>query len=107
MALLTRTQHPDTLGSKERAQLPSGTDLVDSEHVEVGDVVFLSVFDPRPALLLVYQLADVLVHKLALYEKRQIRLKTWQVSNLDTSQIASFLCINLMKYGVPTIFLYH
>lgn len=44
----------------------SGTDLVDGEHVEVGDVVFLSVLDPGAALLLVNELADVLVHKLAL-----------------------------------------
>lgn len=44
----------------------SGTHLVDGEHVEVGDVVFLSVLDPGAALLLVDQLADVLVHKLAL-----------------------------------------
>lgn len=46
-----------------------GTDLVNCEHVEVGDVVFLGVFDPCPALLLIDQLSNVLVYKLALFEK--------------------------------------
>lgn len=87
---MTRSQRPDTLGSTEQAQLLSGTDLVDGEHVEVCDVVFLSILDPRPALLLVYQLADVLVHKLALFEKRQIRLKTCKVSELDAPQSPLF-----------------
>lgn len=44
----------------------SGTDLIDGEHVEVGDVVLLRVLDSRPALLFIDQLADVLVDKLAL-----------------------------------------
>jgi len=50
-----------------------GTDLVDGEHVEVRDVVLVGVLDPRPALLLVDQLSDVLVHKLALFEKADRR----------------------------------
>lgn len=40
--------------------------LVQSQHVEVTDVVLLSVSDPRPALLLVDHLAHVLAHKLTL-----------------------------------------
>lgn len=40
--------------------------LVDGEHVEVGDVVFMSVLDPGSALLLVDQLSNVLVDELAL-----------------------------------------
>lgn len=50
-----------------------GTNLVDGEHVKVGDVVLLGVLDPRPALLLVNQLADVLVHKLTLLKKCHVR----------------------------------
>lgn len=50
--------------------------LVDGEHVEICDVVLLGVLDPRPALLLVYQLSDVLVHKFALFEKRHVRPAT-------------------------------
>lgn len=40
--------------------------LVQSQHVEVTDVVLLCVFDPRPALLLVDHLPDVLGHEVAL-----------------------------------------
>lgn len=43
--------------------------LVDSEHVKVGDIVLLGELDPGVALLLVDQLADVLVDKLALSEE--------------------------------------
>lgn len=43
--------------------------LVDGEHVEVGDIVLLGELDPGAALLLVDQLADVLVDKLALSEE--------------------------------------
>lgn len=50
--------------------------LVDGEHVEICDVVLLGVLDPRPALLLVYQLSDVLVHKFTLFEKRHVRPAT-------------------------------
>lgn len=53
---------PHTLEPKP----PPPTHLIDGEHVEVSGVVLLGVLDPRPALLLVDQLADVLVHKLAL-----------------------------------------
>lgn len=52
------------------SQTRSGTDLIDGQHVEVGDVVLLGVLDSGPALLLVDQLADVLVHKLALRDIR-------------------------------------
>jgi len=44
--------------------------LVQSQHVEVADVVLLGVSDPGPALLLVNHLPDVLAHKLALEAKR-------------------------------------
>lgn len=60
------TRHAGTPGAKTR----SGTDLIDGQHVEVGDVVLLGVLDSRPALLLIDQLADVLVHKLALRHTR-------------------------------------
>lgn len=46
----------------------AGAHLIDGEHVEVGDVVLLGQLDPGAALLLVDQLADVLVDKLALLE---------------------------------------
>lgn len=78
MVLLLRKQHPDTVRSKKTLLSPRmytctrdavGTDLVDGEHVEVGNVVFLGVFDPCPALLLINQLSNVLVHKLALFER--------------------------------------
>lgn len=45
------------------------TDLIDGQHVEVGDVVLVGRLDSRSALLLVDQLADVLVNKLALFDK--------------------------------------
>lgn len=45
--------------------------LVDGEHVEISDVVLLGVLDPRPALLLINQLSDVLVDKLALLDVPQ------------------------------------
>lgn len=43
--------------------------LVQSQHVEVADVVLLGVSDPGPALLLVDHLPDVLAHKLTLGRK--------------------------------------
>lgn len=46
----------------------SGAHLIDGEHVEVGDIVLLGQPDPGAALLLVDQLADVLIDKLALLE---------------------------------------
>lgn len=65
--MLRRTQHADRHTLEPKAcDSCSGTDLIDGEHVEVGDVVLLGVLDSRPALLFVDQLADVLVHKLAL-----------------------------------------
>lgn len=76
--LLQRTQHLDTLWSKyifPHVQF-FAAHLVDGEHVEICDVVLLGVLDPRPALLLVYQLSDVLVHKFALFEKRHVRPAT-------------------------------
>lgn len=77
--LLQRTQHLDTLWSKYIyiSTCPVfAAHLVDGEHVEICDVVLLGVLDPRPALLLVYQLSDVLVHKFALFEKRHVRPAT-------------------------------
>lgn len=40
--------------------------LVYSEHVKVGDIILLCVFDPGHALFLVNQFTDILIHKLAL-----------------------------------------
>lgn len=40
--------------------------LVQGQHVEVTDVVLLSMPDPRPALLLVDHLSHILAHKLPL-----------------------------------------
>lgn len=73
MALLSSVRRPDTMRAKHTPNIQFGTNLVNGEHVEVGDVVFLGVLDPRPALLLVDQLSDVLVHKLTLFEKCHIR----------------------------------
>lgn len=43
--------------------------LVQGQHVEVTDVVLLSVSDPRPALLLIDHLSHILAHKLTLRGK--------------------------------------
>lgn len=43
--------------------------LIQSQHVEVTDVVLLGVSDPGPALLLINHLSHVLAHKLALGRK--------------------------------------
>ena len=45
--------------------------LVHSQHVEVGDVVLVSLFDPTPALVVIDQVADILVDKLALIKAEQ------------------------------------
>lgn len=73
MVLLSSVRRPDTMRAKHTPNIQFDTNLVNGEHVEVGDVVFLGVLDPRPALLLVDQLSDVLVHKLTLFEKCHIR----------------------------------
>lgn len=44
--------------------------LIQREHVEVADVVLLSVSDPGSTLLLVDHLAHVLAHKRTLKEQR-------------------------------------
>lgn len=46
--------------------------LVQSQHVEVADVVLLSMSDPRPALLLVDHLSHILAHKVTLRRKKQL-----------------------------------
>lgn len=40
--------------------------LVNSEHIEMCDVVLLSIFDSGSALLLVYQFTHIFIHKLSL-----------------------------------------
>lgn len=64
----TAPGHPAEQKSTSNFRLT--TNLVDGEHVEIRDIILLGVFDPRPALLLVYQLSNVLVYKLALFEKQ-------------------------------------
>lgn len=48
--------------------------LVQGQHVEVTDVVLLSVSDPRPALLLIDDLSHILAHKLTLRGKSIFQL---------------------------------
>ena len=40
--------------------------LVNGQHVEVGDVVLMSVYDSLATFLLINQLSNVLIHKLTL-----------------------------------------
>lgn len=60
----------------EAACLPACCEryLVQSQHVEVTDVVLLSMSDPRPALLLVDHLSHILAHKVALRRKSLFQL---------------------------------
>lgn len=51
-----------------------GSYLVQSQHVEVADVVLLSVSDPRPALLLVDHLPHVFADKMTLRTKSLVQL---------------------------------
>lgn len=53
------------------------SNLVDGEHVEVGDVVFMSQVDPGSALLLVNQLANIFINKLPLLETKGVRWRLW------------------------------
>lgn len=48
--------------------------LVQGQHVEVTDVVLLSVSDPQPALLLIDHLSHILAHKLTLRGKSIFQL---------------------------------
>lgn len=45
--------------------------LINGEHVEMCDVMFLGVSDPGSALFLIDKLPHVLVHKLPLYYTQQ------------------------------------
>lgn len=86
--LLMGEQRPNTLRSKRLYMYQRCTDLIDGEHVEICNVVFMGVFDPRPALLLVYQLTDVFVHKLALL-KTEINIRPGSEQYLEPSELVS------------------
>ncbi len=48
--------------------------LVNSEHIEMCDVILLSIFDSGSALLLVYQFTHIFIHKLSLSNTQKSRL---------------------------------
>ena len=53
----------------EASRLRQEVYLRESEHVEVGDVILMGVFDSLLALFRVYHLANVFCHKVTLVAK--------------------------------------
>lgn len=61
--------------------------LVQSQHIEVTDVVLLSVSDPGPALLLVNHLPNVFAHKLTLGAQQRRQRSLCILTSLLSQQL--------------------
>lgn len=56
--------------------------LVNSKHIEMCDVVLLSIFDSGSALLLVYQLTHIFIHEFPLSDKQTANQQSHTVNLL-------------------------
>lgn len=69
------------------------THLVQCEHVEVTDVILLGVSDPSSALLFIYHLPHILIHKRPLREKTtraQLMVQHTDVTDVQTDVTVQF-----------------
>lgn len=70
--VLRRRTHKSPSLLKEACVCRGVAHLVQCEHVEVTDVVFLSVPDPGSTLFLIYNLPHVFTHKCSLWLKQRM-----------------------------------